>query len=374
MLSCPCSDFPTDTTPSIPVHTATSRHTPAEQVDGDIDGIPAELYRPPGPPNPRASSKFLDKIPTCDSLECLKEAHELPRGVAKFNHPHFIIIGFQKAATTSLYSYLARHNETLASSIKEPEFFVNGCKSHIPEGCSKNATVKYIHYTLRSWIYLDWNGTKGSFEGSTHIVRAGEELAPRLLHMMPWVKLIVSLREPISRAASMLIHNEDRNNMGCLARFNDMGKCLLKSSQLKDPKDGGPDSYHKALEPWIYTWPSTQLFVVQYEELTDEADGEQELLRVKQYLGLDPTWPKNGGLEMRNARRFKIKPEGWSISRQDYETLVDIAREDMRKTLDVLAIKSLVHHRKSWERRWESVWQSNLDSCDDSGMCNMVLS
>jgi hypothetical protein len=77
---------------------------------------------------------------------------------------------------------------------------------------------------------------------------------------------------------------------------------------------------------------------------------------------------------MRNARRFKIKPEGWSISRQDYETLVDIAREDMRKTLDVLAIKSLVQHRKSWERRWESVWQSNLDSCDDSGMCNMVLS
>jgi len=193
------------------------------------------VYKPPELHNPRASSPFLDMIPTCSSLDCLKKAHLLPRGPAKFNHPHFLIIGFQKAATTSLFSYLARHNETLASYIKEPEFFVNGCSSMVPENCSEYASIRYIHRTLRSWIYLDWNGTKGSFEGSTHTVREGELLAPRLLATMPWVKLIVSLREPISRAASMLIHNEDKKNLGCLSRFKSMGKCLLKSSQLRNP-------------------------------------------------------------------------------------------------------------------------------------------
>jgi len=363
----------TDTRSSISHH---QESLPAmhDLEEGMNEEDPAELYRPPGPPNPRASSPFLDKIATCDSLDCLKEAHLLPRGVAKFNHPHFLIIGFQKAATTSLYSYLARHNETLASSLKEPEFFVNGCKSLIPENCSRNATVKYIHYTLRSWIYLDWNGTKGSFEGSTHIVRAGDVLAPRLLNMMPWVKLIVSLREPISRAASMLIHNEDRNGMGCLSRFKDMGKCLLKSSQIKNPIDGGPSSYHEALYSWVHTWPSTQLLVLQYEELVDEEDEEKELTRVRQYLGLDLSWPRGGGLEIRNARRFKINPEGWPISKVDYEELVNIARADMKKTLDLLSIKSLVADRKGWEARWEAQWSQNLESCDESGMCNMVLS
>lgn len=336
--------------------------------------IPSELYRPPGPPHPRASSPFLDALANCDSLECLKAAHLLPRGVAKFNHPHFIIMGFQKAATTSLYSYLARHNETLASSLKEPEFFVNGCKSYVPEKCSRNATIKYLHYTLRSWIYLDWNGTKGSFEGSTHIVRAGDILAPRLLHMLPWVKLIVSLREPISRAASMLIHNEDRNGLGCLSRHKTMGSCLLKSSQIKNPYDGGPSSYHEALYPWIHTWPSTQLLVLQYEQLVDEDEEKAELLRVKQYLGLDPSWPKENSLEIRNARRFKINPEGWPIPRAEYEELVSIARKDMEMTLDLLALKSLVADRKGWERRWEDQWQKTFDTCDSKDMCTMVLS
>lgn len=110
--------------------TQTSRSTttlPSTMVE-DL----SEVYRQPEDQKlPRASSLFLDKLATCDSLDCLREAHMLPRGAAKFNHPHFLIIGFQKAATTSLYSYLARHNETLASSLKEPEFFVNGCGSKV---------------------------------------------------------------------------------------------------------------------------------------------------------------------------------------------------------------------------------------------------
>ena len=335
--------------------------------------IPADVYRPPGPMNPRASSPFLDKIPTCSSMECLKEAHLLPRGVAKYNHPHFLIIGFQKAATTSLFSYLARHNETLASYLKEPEFFVNGCKSFVPENCSTYATIRYIHRTLRSWIYLDWNGTKASFEGSTHTVRAGDLLAPRLLHMMPWVKLIVSLREPISRAASMLIHNEDKKNSGCLSRLKSMGRCLLTKSQMVSPSDGGPATYWEALEPWVNTWPSTQLLVLQYEELTSEDGEEAELMRVKQYVGVDLERPE-GGLEMRNARRFKINPEGWPIKKDEYKQLIELARQDMKKTLSLLAIKSLVHDPEKWENRWEEVWRTNLDSCDDRGVCNMILS
>ena len=40
--------------------------------------------------------------------------------------------------------------------------------------------------------------------------------------------------------------------------------------------------------------------VIQYEELTEDEERERsELMRVKGYLGLDPTWPKSEGLELR---------------------------------------------------------------------------
>jgi len=50
-----------------------------------------------------ADMSFVDAIATCTTLECLRDAHLQPKGQAKFNFPHFMIIGFQKAATTSLY-------------------------------------------------------------------------------------------------------------------------------------------------------------------------------------------------------------------------------------------------------------------------------
>ena len=46
---------------------------------------------------------FLDALATCETFKCLKEAHLQPRGVAKFNFPHFMIAGYSKSATTSLY-------------------------------------------------------------------------------------------------------------------------------------------------------------------------------------------------------------------------------------------------------------------------------
>jgi hypothetical protein len=46
---------------------------------------------------------FIQAIATCDSFECVRDAHRQPRKGARFNFPHFMIIGWQKSATTSLY-------------------------------------------------------------------------------------------------------------------------------------------------------------------------------------------------------------------------------------------------------------------------------
>lgn len=56
-----------------------------------------------------ADVPFLEAIETCDTLRCIRDAHLQPRGKAKFNFPHFIIAGYSKSATTSLFRYLITH-------------------------------------------------------------------------------------------------------------------------------------------------------------------------------------------------------------------------------------------------------------------------
>ena len=54
-----------------------------------------------------SGEKFLRVLEDCRDLICIQEAHKkYPRSSKMFNFPHFMIIGFQKAATTSLKKYV----------------------------------------------------------------------------------------------------------------------------------------------------------------------------------------------------------------------------------------------------------------------------
>jgi hypothetical protein len=71
----------------------------------------------------RRSLDRVEAVRGCATLECLRVAHEKPPGKAKFNFPHFMIVGFQKSATTSLHYHLVRHPSVSRPWDKEPEFF-----------------------------------------------------------------------------------------------------------------------------------------------------------------------------------------------------------------------------------------------------------
>ena len=100
--------------------------------------------------------------------------------------PNFIIIGAQKSGTTSLLQYLREHPEIGATHKKEVHFF--------------------------SWWYdkgLDWYRAHFPFEGEKPLI--GEASPSYLLHpgvparlhaVLPDVKLLVMLRNPVDRAYS----------------------------------------------------------------------------------------------------------------------------------------------------------------------------
>lgn len=153
---------------------------------------------------------------------------------------------------------------------KEPEFFgFNNCFYNLTK-CSNGPakagrTVRYINETMRLPEFVAAGGKKGVFESSTHYVRNGDRLVAPLLPYMPWLKIIVSLREPISRAISMLVHLQDKGE-GCLMK-RDLGTCLLEDSQINGDGAGArATNYSFTMSHWVEGWPSDKMHVIQVRE------------------------------------------------------------------------------------------------------------
>jgi len=105
--------------------------------------------------------------------------------------PNFLIIGAQKAGTTSLYKYLEQHPDIFMSKPKEPCFFADDNK--YSEGL-----------TYYSKFYVECKNQKMIGESSTpySFYLNLEKIIKRIYNFSPSIKLIYILRNPISRAYS----------------------------------------------------------------------------------------------------------------------------------------------------------------------------
>lgn len=114
--------------------------------------------------------------------------------------PDFIIIGAQKAGTTSLYDYLAQHNQVkMSTPLKEVHYFsydyskgANWYRSNFPIVINKSK--KHILVGEASPYYL-----------------YHPHSAKRIKDLLPDIKLIAILRNPTDRAISHYFH-ELRHN------------------------------------------------------------------------------------------------------------------------------------------------------------------
>lgn len=328
----------------------------------------------------RRSLDRVEAVRGCATFECLRVAHERPPGRATFNFPHFMIAGWQKSATTSLHYHLVRHPSVMRPWYKEPEFFSFTCHFKIPDGCAPEDIEDYIQKTMRVQRYGAYDGKLAGYEASTHYSRLGHIVAPALAKEMPWLKIILLMREPISRAASMLIHLLDKSVKvqsgvgGCLSYKNmDLGHCLLHDSQLSTKKS--PSNYSFPLKAWIESFPKDQVYIGQYENLIDESKQAAELRKIKRFLDLDPTYPsgKDSTLDLRNSRKGVINPDGWPMKKSVYQQLVDLVRPDCRKVAELIEENGF-GKKADWMKRWESVWENNFKTCDDQGNCLIRLS
>lgn len=118
--------------------------------------------------------------------------------------PNFLIIGFPKAGTTSVYNHLRSHPDIFMPNNTELRYFNNAQvmkhlggpgDEQIPTKICKNQN-EYSSY------FKDWNGENAIGECTTNYIFYKEGLASIKSKLRDDVKLIVLLREPVSRAFS----------------------------------------------------------------------------------------------------------------------------------------------------------------------------
>lgn len=182
--------------------------------------------------------------------------------------PTFIIIGAQKAATTSLHYYLRAHPEVFTPEFKETNFFAK-------EG---------------NWYRgLDWYRSlflEGRSSGATHVgdISPGYTMFPyfagvpeRIASVVPEAKLIYVLREPVARTHSAYLQElSDGLERRPLHEAIFDGRYLLVSC------------YALQIEQYLEHFDRSQLLVLRSEDLA--AQPAKTLSQILAFLGLDPGW------------------------------------------------------------------------------------
>lgn len=207
--------------------------------------------------------------------------------------PDFLIIGTQKGGTTSLYQYLVQHPSVAAARRKEIQYFSEQFargpvwyRRHFPRRVGKDP---------RRWV---GRGRRLTGEATPYYVFHPH--APRRVReLLPQVRLIAMLRNPIDRAYS---HHRYHTRLGDEAlSFEDaidaeparlvgeLEKMLADESYVSDAYRNfsylARGAYAEQLERWLALFPREQLLVLSSEAFF--RDPATEYRKVLRFLGLE---------------------------------------------------------------------------------------
>ena len=302
----------------------------------------------------------LQVLGECEDFACVKDAHALIAGRTRFNFPHYFLAGWQKCATTSVNAYLRHHPQYLYGVLKESHWF-SQCKQSLRHpNCHAANESQYMRDFLRLNEAVESGLEKVTFDASVDYARKGETLASEIYGLFPWIKIVLFVREPISRVISYsrMFTELGHDEKGCMDGST-LYECLQDFFEEGNPRTA---HYDDAMEGWIKVFPKEQLRVIQFEELQE--DPNRILHELKVFLGMDPDLPD---IVLKNLNNRKAG--GFPMRVEEYETLVGAARPHAERLLKMLDDAGLVDG-KEWLGRWEYVWNRQLDEdCDKDGEC-----
>lgn len=197
--------------------------------------------------------------------------------------PDFVVIGAQKCASTSLLDYIGQHSRVRLGRKKSTHFFDLN-----PE----RGAAWYAAHFPRHLGGLWGGGRKWLTGESCPSYMFLPEVPARMAALMPHVKLIAILRDPVKRLVSQYHHEKRKGRCS-----TDFAGFVAPSLALDWPVQGPTvEVLQKAAVPrgfyadqlahWLQHFPKNQLLVVDFEDLIAKPD--MVMGRIFSFLGLEP--------------------------------------------------------------------------------------
>ena len=203
--------------------------------------------------------------------------------------PDFVIVGAQKSGTSSLHRYFCQHPSLLPAKIKEVHFFNGGLDPDWDKFTSGEALYRSyfpLRGTVRQYDALCFEASPDYLFNPIAIQRMRE--------LMPEVKIIVLLRDPVERAISHYFHERRRGReteeMGRAFALED--ERLSRSIRERDFKDShfinlsykSRGLYAEQVRRLFEHYPREQVKVFEAEEFFE--DPKSVMSNILEFLGL----------------------------------------------------------------------------------------
>ncbi len=234
--------------------------------------------------------------------------------------PNFLIVGAAKAGTTALYHQLSAHHDVFMSSQKEMNFFA--LKDQIIDfkgpgdmnGIHRTSITdqeKYLSFFQDAW------GVPSVGEASPLYLYS--EKAPKLIYdLIPNMKIIVMLRNPIQRAFSAYSHlrrdqRETEENFELAFQLDEERK-QKGWAEIWHYKSMG--MYSEQLKRYTNLFPANQVMCLVYEDFLKNP--QQTLKSICDFLNIDSSFAfqtekkfnKSGAPKFKSLHQLLIRPHG----------------------------------------------------------------
>ena len=276
----------------------------------------------------RISSRARRSLPLPVYLSTRRRYHDARRLVRRNPGrgrvlPDFIVIGAAKSGTTSLYGALADHPFVVPCTTADPHFQNTKEIHFFSSGFQRGEDWYRSHFPLES-ARREFAAEHGrpflTGEASPSYI-SSYWAAGRIRKLLPDVRLLAVLRNPVDRAYSQFQMSR-RQGLEPLQRFEEA--TAAEEERLRpevarlsaDPRYNSPDfgawsyvarsRYAEQLERWLELFPREQLLFLKAEDLF--ADPETALASTYDYLGL-PQHRADGAPRLNSAQYEAIPPE-----------------------------------------------------------------
>lgn len=233
--------------------------------------------------------------------------------------PTFLIVGVQKAGTTSIYNYLQQHPQVYMSPVKETNFLEKDWENLPPEQQNKNGILTLEDYYQ---LFANVKDEVAIGEASPNYLFHYESSAARIKKYVPDAQLIAILRNPVERAYSdYLMHRRDA--LGYKSLSEQIKYSAHKSFIIRK------GFYYTPIKYYFENFGREKLKLFLYEDLCQNSqDFMREMYR---YIGVDDNFIPNTSEKAQVAKVPKNEAINNLLQRKN--TLRDIAANVLKTVL-----------------------------------------